>query len=265
MTAYTANPYIWECGGGWSGSVNNMRLTSIQWKLRLNIAMNIAVGRLMIAPFPDVVKNLGFSALNNDSLSVASGYGVPASLLGGLFPTAVNTSNILNLPGSQEFSVIDLVGKDLLLRSKIVSDAVYDFKSVLANNNTELNSTQSLSVDSVVNSATGVPITSDNPDQGRYGYGWTGYIVHFEGVPVSSSIFDIEYIYTFEGQPVISFINNDSCVPATTPSTGGYDRGVIDKALSYASKVNWVEVIEGGATLAYNVLNPRSSSKPMLY
>jgi hypothetical protein len=264
MTPYVANTYIWECGS-WYTSVNNMRLTSVQWKLRLNIPMNIAVGRLMIAPFPDIVKNFGYTILNNDSIISTSPNGPPCTMLGGYFPAYVNGSNILNLPGSQEFSIIDLVGKDLLLRSKIVSDAVYDFKSVLANNNTTINATQSLSVDTVINSTTGVPVTSDNPDQGRYGYGWTGYFIHFEGVPVSSPIFDVEYIYTFEGQPNIAAVTNDSCVPSTIPSTGGYDRGVIDKALSYASKVNWVEVIEGGATLAYNVLNPKSSSRQMVY
>jgi hypothetical protein len=264
MNPYTLNPYIWECGE-WGLSVTNMRLTSVQWKLRLNIPMNIAVGRLMIAPFPDVVKAFGYNTLTYNQVISTSTNGPPATILGGYYPVAVNGSGILNLPGSQEFSVIDLVGKDLLLRSKIVSDSVYDFKSVVQYNNTYLNTVSDLTTDAVVNTTTNAITTTDNPDQGRYGYGWTGYFVHFEGVPASTSIFDVEFIYTFEGQPYISTIGIDACTPATAPSTGGYDRSVIDKALSYASKVNWIEVIEGGATLAYNVLNPKSSGRQVSY
>jgi hypothetical protein len=257
MTNYTANSFIYECGNNFSNLVQQFRLTGVGWRMRNQQPMQTATGRVYIAPVPDLYRPFGAQALINQTV-LSTGMAAQ-QLLGGFGPGPINGTNILNLPGSQELSVQETVYKDVILRSKIVSDDVYTFKNanaLYAQYNVGAGEANS----ELYTATTGVPANnSDNPDAGKIGVGWTGFFIDLEGFPAASTpTYDIEYVYAFEGTPVLGQ-GNDVPVPSGAAAPTGYSRDMMAKALAYVSSLPYMEFVEGAAQLGFQLYGQRTN------
>lgn len=249
MQNYTANPAVWECANSWSNLVACCRMTGIGWKVRLNMPVNVVTGRLIVVPFPDVTKYYGVNALYNNTMT--SNSTAASQLLGGGAPSILSSSSIFNMPGAIEYTLADLVGQDLLLRSKIVSDDVFTFKTV--NGYGTYNATLDEGAASLYTASTGLTVQYDNPDDGRLGNGWTGYLMYFEGCPSTTPTFDISYMYQFEGMPNTAGTNDGAYASSSIPDTG-FDRKMMDDAIHFSTALDAQTLVEGGKVITYELM-----------
>lgn len=252
MVGYGANTYISECCRNWSAEVRNGRIVNACWKIRLLTPTNQVTGRLFIAPIPCLEFPFGYQSLEFRTINPTSE--AARQVLGGYTPEACASSGILNTPGARELALADMVGKDLIIRACPISDEIFGFKSFRASQMT-YNSTTNEAAGALFDPLTGLLYTNsaDNPDAGRLGSGWNGFALWAEGLPEDQPIFDIEWIYTFEGQPRIS--DPTEPVPTGQQPAVMYSRAVMDQVLGMAANVNWLDMIKGGAVVTYNIMN----------
>jgi hypothetical protein len=257
MLAYPANTFIYECFNNWFNVVAQLRLTGVGWRVRNQQPMQTATGRMYIAPLPDLFKPYGGLLLYFYTMTIASE--AAEQLVGGFNPSAVGSSTLLNLPGSQEISVQETIYKDVILRSKVVSDEVYTFKNANAGQGS-FNTTLNEAVSSVYATSTGITQTySDNPDSGKVGVGWTGFVLALEGFPnAATPSYDIEYVYAFEGTPVLGQ-TNDTPVPTGVTPAVGYSRDLMSRALAYVSSLPYMEFVEGAAQLGFQLYGQKNN------
>lgn len=241
MTAYSTNAAIYGASTPTvlAQQMTGYRVVSAGFKIRVQIPELNRTGRLMIAPIAFGDNIPGFNNLN--AVSVLGSSSIAARLCGGVSPSIANTANILDLPGAFEVSFPNLATQDIMLIPKPMSPAYLSFHTSSKGTDENLSS----NVDDQIADVAGVITTRDNADLLNLA-SFTGFIVHWEGIPTASTpLFDIEYVYHLEGSPQISSNNTATPVPSGNIKKE-YNTETFNKAMEMASKLPWHRMINAG-------------------
>lgn len=242
MAQYVVNTAIFGASSynNIGGFLDNYRVVSCGFKIRVQAPELNRTGRLMFAPITIGRSIPGVNALGTQALTANSGSAY--RLLGGLTPPEAASSIILQLPGSFEISLNDLATKDLLLLPKPSAPAWQIFHSTdgLATYNATY-----FQSDNQLTNAAGASIVDDIADVLDC-TGWSGFIIHFEGLPATATpVIDIEYIYHIEGTPNVNASSASSPVPSGL-SMNHIPTSAYNKVIDYASRLPWGKMIDAG-------------------
>lgn len=211
--------------GAMSDAMESYRVVS--WGIKVsNLQPELsATGRVIVAMLPigDTVPTYG--DLNSTGFLVGGilpVFGVPASVL--------KSSAILQLPTGLEFTVGDLLHGDLEFSGMYTNSCFWEFK--IPQPNGDLFNGYSTGDEVSVLQSTGIASQSTigykDPTRMR---GGVGIVLYFEGIPASTSAFQIETIYHLEGTPAISSNSATNPVPSNSGkpfigSTNDVERGL---------------------------------------
>jgi len=228
----------------------------VSWGIKIsNLQPELsATGRLMIAflPIGDTVPT--YADINSTAFLVAGITpitGVPAS--------ALNSSAILQLPTALEFTVGDLLRGDIELSGMYTNSVFWSFKVPAAFTTmfTSLNVGDEVGVNS-----TGVAsqATTGYKDSTRMN-GGVGIVLYYEGIPLTTSAFQVETIYHLEGTPSITSSSATKPSPSNTCKPYPGTSAEVDKGLSAVNGIDKVvKFVDRGA----NFLNKNKKSMKSL-
>jgi len=206
-TTSTIVPYggLGACGiTSLAGVLETYRVVS--WGIKIsNLQPELsATGRLIIAflPIGDTVPS--YAQLINSGM-LATGYlpitGIPAGVL--------DSANLLQLPTAMEITVGDLLHGDIELSGMYTNSSFWTFRTPLQTSTPFAGSTEG----DDVTQASGVVNTIGWKDSTRM-VGGVGIALYYEGIPSSTSAFQVESIYHLEGTPAITLTSGISPVPS---------------------------------------------------
>jgi len=221
MFQYTTSNWVYAAAdplNTWN-SVANLRVVGVTYRIRNQLPVNTCTGRMITGTVPTVPCDLSVIDLQN--YAVTNGavlnklLGFSESVSGNLV-AGVGSATILNLPTSKDISLQQIMGNSTQYCVKPTSPNAFNFMST--NPNGDINSTQSTGGDVITTSATSAVVhVSSNRSIGDGG--WDSLLINFEGVPASSTIAYIDYIFHIEGTPQTAQSNATVPVPdANTPS-----------------------------------------------
>jgi hypothetical protein len=171
------------------------------YRLRNQLPPTTATGRIEWAcvpctgDIPGYAATLNLGVFSNNLLKFMTGaqYGSNTAQI-----TAGAPSSIMAYPCSGEFSIQDIISSGMEFTGKICDYSFVEFHNT--NIQTSINATNSMSTNTAVLTSTLAPLGIDNESCSNY-RGWNVYIIRMEGLPVSTVIAELDYIYHFEGSP----------------------------------------------------------------
>lgn len=194
------SPYIYgaAAAGNLQAQFANMRVVGWGYRLRNQMPPTTAVGRVSWCCVPTSGDNVGYNnllntgVLSNDALFRQTGlqFGTSTVQL-----TSGAPASILTFPNSDEFSIQDVIAEAMEFVGKI-SD--YDFVKFHTTNPSTQTGPTTNEGDSTVYGAALAVQTYSNLDVTNY-RGWNNYIIRIEGLPASTVIGELDYIYHYEG------------------------------------------------------------------
>lgn len=258
-------PYIYgpAAQGNLSAEFANCRVVGWGYRLRNQMPPTTAVGRVIWAAVPtngdvpgfQTVLNLG--CFNSTMLGRETGlYFSGSSLVLGA------PSSIMAFPHAGELSIQDLIGQALEMVGTICDYKFCDFHTT--NTNTPITATSSSGTSVGVTTATNVVTYVDNEDAVNY-RGWNTYIVRMEGLPPSTVVAELDYIYHYEGgapAPLssVGIVMHDS--PSETHVNTAalhrcVDMSVVSKSVRFAEQIFASDFLGAAST----VIGKRNSRK----
>lgn len=201
MGTYTNNPSVYGAvmtGGAstLSSVLSDFRVVAGGIKITNLQPEMTATGRIIISliPITDTMPDY-------NSLVALSGLASNLPLLATNYTAAnLDSARMLNLPASFELAVQDLLHGDVQIAFPVVSARYYDFRSSAAN--VAYTATSSVS-DVQISNSVGATTSSGIRDPTRCN-GGCAISVYYEGIPASTTAFQVEYIYHLEGSPNLS-------------------------------------------------------------
>lgn len=219
MTAYpnSTNVYAATSLVNLQNAYQSYRVVGAGIRIRNLMPPTTATGRLLIAPFVVSGGGPGPAALSTvafQNAQVSDFIGVPITSAS---TTAGVPSNILELPGSEEYTMQDLITNGVDCWCKPVTPGSFEFHNTY-NVTGVTGSTASMGQSVMWTTATGVVAGSgtDAADVSAF-HGFTGFAVRLEGLPFSTTVAEVEYIYHFEGVPALSASTAGGLVPTVPP------------------------------------------------
>lgn len=242
MTSLGAsNPYFFGAAtpSALAAVLSTYRVVACGFKIRVQTPQLSRTGRLMIAPIALTNACPPVDILTTIAIHNASG--LSGRILGGVPVSAANTSSVLSLDGSFELSLPDMDRGDIQLIPKPCSSSYQDFHTARVAKNIVAGVDYD---DGVIVSASGA-ITAGGITDPVDMSGHTGFLVHFEGVPVSSPIFDVEYIFHLEGTPTIATASSGAPVPSGG-DWGAMSSSAFNVIMDAAAKMPWGRMVQAG-------------------
>jgi hypothetical protein len=228
---------------------DTVRIVNATITLKNLQAVLSTTGKLFYAPIVDLDKTIGPNGMIGGSLATNT----PLSQLmcGGISPSIINTSAILNLPDVKEVTPQDLINGVLILRCKPISPAVFDFKSVTAPVLTasiySSGGTTFEAQDVAFSSGAASQSLSDQACWGKMGVGFNGWAFYYTGTPTASTpLFDTEWGIHFEGTPAIG---STVGLQASSPPNNAVPRSR-DQIMELSRNVPWSSLIPVGLDVA---------------
>jgi hypothetical protein len=203
MYQYTTSNWVYAVAHPqttWN-SVANFRVVGVTYRIRNQLPVNTCTGRMITGTVPTVPMDLSINNLisyqvtNGALLNKLLGFSESTSAN---LTTGVGTSTILNLPSSKDISLQQIMGNSIQFSAKPVSPDAFDF--ITTDPNGDINSTQSTGQEALTTSATGALVNVSSSRTLGNG-GWDSLLINFEGVPASSTIAYVDYVFHIEGTP----------------------------------------------------------------
>jgi len=244
---------------GINGVFETFRLVS--WGLKIsNLQPELsATGRLIIAFIPIGDTTPAYNDLQNSSLLASSMIpitGIPSNVL--------DSANVLQLPTAIEFSVGDFLHGDIELSGMYTNSAFWTFKASIAGGTLANNTVTG--DESVEATSTGTFVTAGYKDLTRM-VGGVAIHLYYEGIPVTTSAFQVESIYHLEGTPVISSSASGLPIPSNVckPYTGSTTE--VEKGMTAVNSIEKVVkfVARGAEFLNKNQKTLKSIGQAMGY
>jgi len=256
-----SNTYFWgtTTASALDGIMSNYRVVAHAIRIRLEIPQNLATGRLIVARAPRsrsdpnarllFAKTYGFDYQTSAYAPITT---YPCN------PVA-NSPFLLETPESQEFSMIDLMGNDIVVINAPNSYDAFKFcdiaQSVIIGTGLEE------SDDTITSNTTGTVQSVGRVDNYP---GWDDIYLYFDGLPATGvPVANIEYILHLEGSPNISSASTITAVPSHPPAAPeafmGFD--AIQRFVSSTAKIVFTDAptAYGNATGGRNLLRDVSS------
>jgi hypothetical protein len=248
--AYSANPWVYSMAATGLQNYATARIVYGGVRVRNKQTPSSAVGAIQIWPVIEMQKWFGYYTLSLTSIPYGSGAGLYASaqqMYGGATVQQFASSNSNNMPNARELNVLDLMGRDLVLPFRPITEDVKRFKSCIQGG--AYNATIDMSVDSLYAPATGLTVTGpdDNPDNGNFDVGWMSWGIKFVELPsASTTIAGIDHIVGFEGvyqSGNATTPDNVYIAPQAVTTNAKWDWGAISNSLA---KIPYERVVEAG-------------------
>jgi hypothetical protein len=204
--------------GALQSALSNSRVVGVGYRIKNLIPPTTATGRVIFAAVPCVgdvpgwTSTIGQAVQNNAMCEKLTGITVGTL---GVSTSLGLPSSILTSPDSQECTLQDIIATTVQAVVKPISPAAFEF------HNTSPQTTISggtISGTSVTYSVAGVEEYVDNSDMVAY-RGWETILLRFEGVPASSVIAEIEYVFHIEGTPAFPTSGFGVLMPDAAPKT----------------------------------------------
>lgn len=243
MQPHTSSPLIYAAAS--QANITNVlasvRVVGGGLSIRANLPLTTDTGRIIVARVPVNSPGLGPALLD---LNVVSPEAVCQMTIG-MDTGGANTAwpaDILELPGSQELTVQDIIAQSLELHFKPITPMAFNFLDT--SNATQINATDRSGVGNV-KTATSLAFVTDNAGEQDM-RGWDAFLIRCEGLPVSTqACIEVEYIYHYEGNPAMVTTQGNlepDCPPRTVVDIPGFQVAV-SKALSAPSMIQTVRDI----------------------
>jgi len=196
-----------------ASTMTNYRVVAHAVRIRLETNMNTATGRVIIARAPRCRSDPPYSASSANVFDWANQTSAFSPITSVPPNPLLNSPFMLELPESQEFSMLDLMGSDVTIVNKPNSFKAFDFSPCPTSD--QFNGAGGrLDEDTVFNSL-GARVgggVSDNVE------GWDDFYLYFDGLPSSSvPVANVEIIYHMEGTPAVSSATAITAVPSHPP------------------------------------------------
>jgi len=239
MVAFASNIYAYGASSTLNSFLTDYRVVS--WGIKIsNLQPELsATGRIIVYTVPCGDEVPPLATLTNINL----GASFLPPVCGGDAST-LNSSAVLNLPSAFELAAQDLLHGDLEIAGSYVSPRYFDFK----NTTSVYTSGGNNFVDGVtVSNTTGVVSAGGSgfKDPTRM-VGGCGIGIYFEGVPVSTKAFQVEYIYHLEGSPMLPSTAT-SPTPSNQVASVVGSTSIVEAAISTTSGTNAFSWIQKGA------------------
>lgn len=217
-----SNPAIWQQAS--LSNLDNYRVVSHGVKIRLMMPQNVCTGRMIIVPVPRGRPVLPWNMINNLSITSTNIYPIITTL-----PLATSISPyLLELPDALEFSLIDLIGNDVVAVNKPNSYRAFDFSVPSL---TDPSTGNNVYIADVVG-ATTTNATTFSGIQDNSG-GWNDFYIYFDGLPSASEpVCNIEVIYHLEGVPLLASATANTAIPSVMGSLSSPYMG-IDRIIAH--------------------------------
>jgi hypothetical protein len=175
----------------------SFRVVGVGFKIKNLMPPTTATGRVIVAPMMEVGQGPGPALLAGVTITNQ----VVANTITGINTGSTTTgfpSDILELPGSEEYTVQDLIAGTCKFFLKPVTPDAFSFHNT--NDTTSVSATVGLSGAVAYTIATGAVVNSgsDNFDLTDF-KGWQSMAIRGEGFPNNTTLFEIKYVYHFEG------------------------------------------------------------------
>lgn len=194
------------------------RVVGMGIRLKCIQAPTTAVGRLIVAPFNTSTGGPGPASLGSVSWQnqqLAQLFGSP--FVGSSTTTGL-PATIIELPCSQEYTLQDMITNTVEFWAKPVGPGAFEFHNLY--NVTAITGQatyQNLQSATVIN---GVVSTAGNDLEDTSSFkGWQGVLIRGEGLTASTTAFEVEYIYHFEGTPASPTTVAGQIVPTVPANT----------------------------------------------
>lgn len=180
-----------------AGQLTNFRTVGMGIEIRNVSPPTSATGDVIIAKVPISGQLAGPTALGSltDVQSMCK-------VVLGLDPGSTTvgwTSDILELPDSDETSIQNLIGNALQVNCKPINSDAFIMRAT--NNDAVVAAANNLASGVVVNNS-GVPNYIDALVSELFN-GWDAILITTQGAPVSQNVLEVKYIYHFEGTPAL--------------------------------------------------------------
>jgi len=229
--------------------LSEYRVVAAGIKIRNLMPPTTATGRLLNAhtpcagpvPGPTKLANIGISNSQMSLLMSGTSFGAATSGL---------PSSILQLPDSHEFTAQDIIASEYSFNYKPITPNAFRFRDC---DQTVLTGGIAFGDVAVSTSAPygnlSTALTVDNIETEDVD-GWDNYQLRFEGGPASANVFEIEYIFHYEGSPLIN-TTAGNLFPTSRPVTHvdlPKFHSAVSRALSAAS--HGLKLVESGQSHA---------------
>jgi len=257
FTASASNAYMWgvTTPSALGNVMTNYRIVSMGIKIRLMIPQQRCTGRMIVARAPRSAPDPAWGALNDHLYS----WGYQTSAFSPICPVppnpVLNSPFILELPESQEFSDIEMIGRNITVVNAPNSYEAFKFNRLTGSNAnpTFINASSREGEDIIVG---GLSTYSYHPDNSA---GWDDIFLYFDGLPSDAApVCNIEYVIHLEGVPTISSATTIVAVPSHPPANA--NSGIsIDSILQSSSRMR--KILFEDAPTAYARATGRDAFK----
>jgi hypothetical protein len=185
------------------------RVVACGFTVRNQIPPTTCTGRVMMASQVMVGPNPGANQMVSNHVANSAQMDL---MFGNTFTSGTDLTtglpaSLLNLPGAKDISLQDIISQSVRYVPKPITPQAFEFHSTLPGG-VAINASQSLGNETVYTTATNAVVTFDLKDCTNM-CGWQGLLLRAEGLPASTTIAYVDYIYHLEGTP-----------PALNGSTG---------------------------------------------
>lgn len=254
FTVSPQNSYFWglTTPSALQNVMSNYRIVSHGIKIRLMTPQQRVTGRLIIARAPRSGPDPAFGVYKD--INFAWGYQTSAhSPISPVPPNPVlNSPFILELPESQDFSDIEMIGRNITVVNSPNSYEAFKFNR-LTGGSSYVNASYQDSDEFVGSTLTSGYYHVDNSA------GWDDIYLYFDGLPTDATpVCNIEMVMHLEGVPNISSATTIVAVPSHPPMSIGGGVGV-DNILSASSRM--AKLLFEDAPTAYKRTTGRDAFK----
>lgn len=233
--------------------LETFRTTSWGIKIKLLTPPLSRTGRIIVASLPDVNPTVGYNAV------VVYGVGAATtganSLCAGIAPSLAASSAIINYPYVKVIDCANTSASEYLFTGLPVSSDSATFR----NSETGVDFQSGVTQGQMVQSGTTTTTTGDRFDS-LTAIGWNAFVIYAEGFPTSSPMFEIEYIYHFEGTPTVGAMG---ALAVDAPEVLNRTHGGWQQYLDAASRQAAAFVSRAGEATG-NILNSMNASERMM-
>jgi len=259
FTSMGSNAYMWgvTTPAALGSVMSNYRVVAMGIKIRLMIPQQRTTGRMIVARAPRSAPDPAWGALNSHVYSWAN----QTSAYSPISPVppnpVLNSPFILELPESQEFSDIEMIGRNVTVVNSPNSYEAFKFNRLSGNatDPTIISGTSHEGEDIVV----GTLLTySYHPDNSA---GWDDIYLYFDGLPIDAApVCNIEYVIHLEGVPAISSATTIVAIPSHPPANASGSVGM-DSILRSTSRMR--KILFEDAPTAYARATGRDAFKDL--
>jgi len=231
----------------------SMRVVGAGFRIRNLIPPTTATGKVIVAPFCMSSSQPGPATLSNvliDNYQLANYVAAPGAQSNAVLGLQ---SNIIELPGSEEYTVQELITNAVHCWLKPIAPTAFNFHNLY-------DATQIIgSFNYLAGSAeftSGAVFNASNSDVADVcnWAGFEGIVIRGEGLPPGVSCLEVEYIYHFEGTPFLSPTSGGQLIPTAAPSSF-VDINGFNSVLSNALNHPVVSLVEAGVRAGVGALD----------